>query len=85
MKDSEQSALAKSSVKRGGQHSFYYGSITLVTEALRKLMRGIAEERLEGMHHENVDEHDDAKSEDEERELLDFHRVFARSGFGHHA
>jgi len=36
------------------------------------------------MDDEHVDQDDDAKSEDEERELLHFHGVFAVGGFVRH-
>ena len=40
--------------------------------------------KLERVSDQHVDEDDDAKTQDEERELLDLHRVFARRGFGRH-
>lgn len=40
--------------------------------------------KLKGPGDEQINQDGDAKRQNEKREFLDFHRVFARAGFGRH-
>jgi len=45
---------------------------------------GAVPEALEGAGDQQINQYSDAKSQHEDRELLDLQRVFARVGFGFH-
>ena len=52
--------------------------------ASRRNDKRLAKPELEGPGDQKINQHGDAERQDEQRDLLYFHRVFARRGFGRH-